>query len=369
MIPKTASNRRVIISYLEQCSEDELIDDVVIPMLNCNGYSLIRKVTHGPGEHGKDIVFSKFNTAFLDMEYVVVQAKAIAVSPGNVVDFANQLIRALRTPITGLNGANEVFPNYVVFFNSKRISNDANFEFPYLIDGKNNIKLIHQDLAYELMANNSIIPDIIQRQLTIEDVHHDRQEQQILNILSNNKTNEIDSLFNLILPTYHNLSDTIKAVIIEYIFNTWNEDKSWDGTVRPMKWLLKYFSFIQPSQYPKLKEICSEYFNEYHSYEARANTVEVFKKITSDMIEEFKSDFVIAVASQISHQKDDRIAFDKMNGIDENGLSERASALFQHVKNYISVYFERGIGHEEKSIQLNQKRRELRQIFWGPEDD
>jgi len=327
MIVKTAANRRLFTDYLENCSEDALIDDVVIPLFNYNGYTMIRKVTHGPGEHGKDVIFSKFNPSFLDMEYLVVQAKAINVTAGNVVEFSNQLIRALRNPITGLNGVSNVYPNYVVFLNSKRISNDAHFEFPYLIDGKSNVKLLHQDNVVELMMTNSIIPESIARQITIQNRDTEAREKQILDIISNNKANEVDTLFNIMLPVYDELTNEIKAMIIEYIFNLWSEDKSWEGTIRPMKWLNRYFEYVQPNQYPKMYEVCKEYFSDYHSYAARSDTISVFRKINSDIISTFKSDYVLDVATIILNNKDDEIAFSKISELTNDGLS--GSSLFQ----------------------------------------
>lgn len=370
MIPKNASNRRVIIDYLENCSEDDLIDQVIIPIMNTNGYSLVRKVSHGPGEHGKDIIFSRFSPSFLDLEYLVVQAKAIAVTAGNVVDYSNQLIRALRTPVTGINGTSQLFPNYVVFFNSKRITNDANFEFPYLIDGKNNIKLLHQDNVYELMTNNSIIPDSIKQQIFTQDGTVSDQDKRVTDILSNNKPSEVEALFNYILPTFPNLSASTQAIIIEYIFYTWNEDKSWDGTVKPMRWLSKYFSFIQPEQYKKINEVIAEYFSGTPSYAARTDTIDIFKKITPEMIEGFKSEFILDVATIIFNDKDDRIAFNLANQIDGNaGTTGRAQSLWPLIQDYINYYFSTTLSPDERKIKLKESRKALRKVYWGDNEE
>ena len=75
-IINTSENRIAILKYLEQVDEDTFIDDFVIPLFRSQGYYLFRINDHGPGEHGKDLIFYRHIPVFYDNEYVVVQAKA-----------------------------------------------------------------------------------------------------------------------------------------------------------------------------------------------------------------------------------------------------------------------------------------------------
>ncbi|NOZ34090.1 MAG: hypothetical protein GXO80_02195 [Chlorobi bacterium] len=140
MIKPTSNNRQIIKSYLESLSEDDFIEEVIIPFYSKNGYILYRINTHGPGEHGKDIIFYRNISIFYDQEFIAVQAKAEKITAQNVTQYSNQLIRALRVPFPTKTGSEKRYANYVILMNSKTHTNDANFEFPYLIDGKNNIK-------------------------------------------------------------------------------------------------------------------------------------------------------------------------------------------------------------------------------------
>ena len=58
MILRIPENRKVIIEYLKNINEDNFMEEIVIPLFTSNGYYVYRINTHGPGEHGKDIIFS-----------------------------------------------------------------------------------------------------------------------------------------------------------------------------------------------------------------------------------------------------------------------------------------------------------------------
>ena len=72
MLVKTAKNRAEIKKYLMSISEDVLINEVIVPLYNSFGYSVLRVVTHGPGEHGKDLVVYKYSHATFGNEYIAI---------------------------------------------------------------------------------------------------------------------------------------------------------------------------------------------------------------------------------------------------------------------------------------------------------
>ncbi len=134
MILKLPDNRRKIIDYLDTVDEDTFIDEIVIPFFSSQGYQVYRINSHGPGEHGKDIIFCRYVPAFFENEFLSVQAKAEQVTTSNVTRCSDQLKRALRTKFAPRSGNGELTPHYAVFINARKHTNDAYTEFPQLVD-------------------------------------------------------------------------------------------------------------------------------------------------------------------------------------------------------------------------------------------
>ncbi len=74
MLLKNSSNREIIRQYLASVSEDDLINQVIVPLYNTCGYSTLRIVSHGPGEHGKDIILYRNVPVLYDNEYIIITA-------------------------------------------------------------------------------------------------------------------------------------------------------------------------------------------------------------------------------------------------------------------------------------------------------
>jgi hypothetical protein len=356
MIIKSAQNRKVILEYLEEITEATLISEIIIPLFIQTGYSTLRINTHGPGEHGKDLVFYRHIPAFFDNEYVVVQAKAEKVTTDNITEKTNQLIRALRTPIVGLSGGMTVFPNYVVFFNSKRISNDAHWEFPYLIDGKNNIKIISQENMCDLILQYAVIPDSILPSISVVNSTSDDQiNKDILNILYRNISSEIDNLFGNLIPIYKkDLNDNVKRVIIEYIFNTWRQDKSWEGTVKPMKWLNMCFDFLHEDQYVYLLEVISEFTSSTPSFQAQNDTLSIVRKITKVQLLVMQSRFVEFVAEISPSKQTLPILLEKLKILHDNTNDNKLKKMSEKILLFHDLYKKSNLTTAESA-----KRRKL----------
>ena len=293
MLINSAKNRNIIREYLENVSEDDLINEVIIPFYRSLGYSVLRIATHGPGEHGKDIVVYKKTAAIFGNEYIAIQAKAQNVNTKNITDMANQLVRALRTPITGLSGDCNFFPNYVIFFNSKSVSNDAHWEFPYLVDRRDNIRFIIQDNIIDLMLDNDVLPTKIERLLEKTEKTLDDLNSKIQQTLYSGSFSDIDFLFeNVISISKKDIDDITKHMIIEYIFKKWNEDKRWEATVKPMKWLDMCFEFLSIDQYHYLEEVLDEYTASYPSYGAEGYVTNIINKMNVNHYKGIKEHFI-----------------------------------------------------------------------------
>jgi len=369
MVRSTSANRQVIIEYLELVSEDDLINYVIIPFYNWCGYATKRIMEHGPGEHGKDIIFSKYSPALYDIEYLVVQAKAQKVIASNVAQFSDQLKRASRVPISGLAGGGEIKPNYVIFFNSKGISNDSYDEFPHLVDENVNIKIISQENVCDLMFSASIIPSALKTKLDVLDENNSQFneiDRTIKEILYNDRPAEIKKLFNNILPLEQkNISIETKKTIIDYIFKTWEEDQSWAGTVNPMSWLNRYFDYLHIDQVGYLKKVLDEYFSTTPSFDARKDTTSIIQKITDDQFLQIEDEFINYVAELIIKMKPDHnfveTYFDRIKWLPPIGKGKLVK------RKLLSQYYElyKNTLELDRIEKLEELRRKIRLEIWN----
>lgn len=300
MIAHSPYNRHILKDYLENLSEDEFIEDVICPLFNKNGYILYRMNSHGPGEHGKDIIFYRHVPVFYDHEFIVIQAKAERVTAHNVNKFSNQLLRALKVPFPGKGGGDRQ-ANYVMFINSKTHSNDVNFEFHHLIDGKNNIKILSQENIIEMMVQFDLSPPAIDTKLEKYDGGANQSfEDLVREIIYSGDNIRINKFLDKQLKIEtKQLSSEIKSLVINYIFDKWEEDPTWEGIVRPMKWLTYYFNFIQPDQYTYLLRVFQEYLSSNPSYKAENDTYAVANKITPEQIDTFEVEFLKLVTQKV----------------------------------------------------------------------
>ncbi|MGA2240351.1 MAG: hypothetical protein ABSG74_14190 [Candidatus Bathyarchaeia archaeon] len=358
MITKNASNRNAIIGYLDSVDEDTFIQDVIIPLFNQSGYLTLRINPHGPGEHGKDIVFFRHIPAFFDNEYVVVQAKAVKINTDNVTEIAYQIIRALRTPIVGIAGGLVVYPNYVILVNSRKVTNDAHFEFPYLVDGKNNIKVVAQENVCEMMMEASIVPGALEGVLIEQKGALSEDPNDVVrHVLYRNDPKEIQNLFdNVLFLTKDQLNDDVKGMAVEYIFNLWQQDPSWDGTVLPMKWLDKYFEFLRPAQFPYLRIVLDEYISSTPSFAAQGYTNSIVSKIEAKHILAFKDQYIYRMLQANQTSPKAILLMDKFIDLQgEPGLTTEDRDLIVMLKSFIRLL--------RKSQPSEEEQRQRREIY------
>jgi hypothetical protein len=302
MLTPGAFNRSRIKEYLHSVSEDELVNDIIIPLFSKSGYMLLRRVKDGPGEHGKDIIFFRHMPLFYDNEYIVVQAKAEKVTASNVAKFADQVKRAFLVPFPAKGGETRK-PNYVAFINSGEHTNDAEFEFSHLAGYQQNVKILHRDNLIDLILKENVVPEKLIGKLEEYDLSDNNLEKKIEVIIGSGNNLKINRFLDHELHLYTKaLSQHSKAFVVNYIFHLWDEDRTFEGTVRPMKWLNRYLHFIQPDQYPKLFEVVSEYTSSYHSFDAYDDTKEIVRKITPTQIKAFEKDFIELVVKRFKNE-------------------------------------------------------------------
>jgi len=300
MILKLPENRKAIISYLNKVDEDTFIDEFVIPFFSSQGYQVYRINSHGPGEHGKDIIFCKYVPAFFENEFISVQAKAEKVTTSNVTKFSDQLKRALRTKFAPRSGSGEILPHYAVFINARKHSNDAYTEFPQLVNSPH-AKILSQENVCEIILQSGVAPEHLLKQLSIETPETQNEEDKLVyKTLLGNTPAETDKLLDHKLKFIKTeLSQKTKDLVIDYIYDRWGQDRSWVGTVKPMKWFDIYFDFFSQKNSKYLLDVIEELMSSTPSFDALPYTKSVVSKIQPETIQLFENEFVNLCASKI----------------------------------------------------------------------
>ena len=300
MILKLPENRKAINEYLDKVDEDTFIEEFVIPFFNSQGYQVYRLNSHGPGEHGKDIIFCRYIPAFFENEFVSVQAKAEKVTTSNVTKFSDQLKRALRTTFAPRSGRGELLPHYAVFINARKHANDANTEFPQLVDSPH-AKILSQESVCEIILQSGIAPDHLLKKLSIESSETQSKEDKLVSsTLLGNIPAETDKLLDHKLKFIKTeLSQKTKDLVIDYIYDRWEQDRSWAGTVKPMKWFDLYFDFFSQRNSKFLLDVIEELMSSTHSFDALPYTKSVVNKIQPETIHLFENEFVNLCARRV----------------------------------------------------------------------
>ncbi|MHB8712493.1 MAG: hypothetical protein ACYC9T_09315 [Trichloromonadaceae bacterium] len=301
MLLKLPENRKRIIEYLEAIDEDTFIDEVVIPFFGSLGYQVYRINSHGPGEHGKDIIFYRHVPIFFENEFIAVQAKAENVTTANVNKFSDQLKRALKTKFASRSGSGDLSAHYAIFINARKHTNDAYTEFPQLVNSKH-AKILSQENVCELILQTGIAPRHLLDKLSTSspDVQSKADKLVIDTILSNNPA-DIDNLIDHKLKFLkQEIGQRTKEIVIDYIYDRWQMDKSWSATVKPMKWFDQYFEFfISERQLKYFLEVFEELTASNPSFDALSYTSSVARKVTTDMLSHFSEEFIHYCARRI----------------------------------------------------------------------
>lgn len=300
MILKLPENRKKIIEYLNNVDEDTFINEVVIPFFGSQGYQVYRINSHGPSEHGKDIIFCRYVPFFFENEFIAVQAKAEKVTKSNVTKFSDQLKRALKIKFAPRSGTGGLSPHYAIFINARTHTNDAYTEFPQLVDSPH-AKILSQENVCELIIQSGIAPRHLIEQLSISTPETQSKEDKVIfdTILGNNPA-DIDNLLDHKLKFLKDeIAPRTKELIIDYIYDRWQMDRSWEGTVKPMKWFDTYFDFINEKQYKYFVDVLEELTSTTPSFEALPYTSSVARKMTTEILFSIIEPFTLYCAKMV----------------------------------------------------------------------
>jgi len=308
MILKLPENRKKIIDYLDKVDEDTFIDEVVIPFFSSQGYQVYRINSHGPGEHGKDIIFCRYIPIFFENEFVTVQAKAEKVTTSNVTKFSDQVKRALNTKFAPRSGTGDLSPHYAVFINARKHSNDAYTEFPQLVNSPY-VKILSQENVCEIIIQSGIAPKHLIDQLSISTTDRQSKEDKIVfeTILGNTPA-EIDNLLDHKIKFLKDeIAQRTKELVIDYIYDRWEMNRSWVGTLKPMKWFDLYFEFFSQKNSKYLLDVFDELLSSTPSFHALPYTQSVVRKITPELLVPIESEFINLCARRAISYPRDRI--------------------------------------------------------------
>lgn len=332
-------NRRLVTQYLESVSEDDFIDDIIIPTFSQYGYRVYRRPTHGPGEHGKDVVFVRYDPLRMAEEFIAVQAKAEKCDASNVAHFSDQTRRALETGFRKISEDSQQRPHLALFINARRHTNDADEEFIQLVGNSPHVTILSQDHVCDLMLRMDVAPDWLRQQLIqASPLGEHGVDQHVYRILMDDDPSKVDRLLDHELKLIgKDLSQRMKGMVIDYAITKWDNDPTWGGTVRPMRWLDEYFEFFQSDQYAYLMRVLHEYTASNPSYAASSFTHQVFSKITPQHLSSFADEFVqFAVRQAISHAQSNtgdvmKLAKQALDAkVITNPMLERAIEYWEH---------------------------------------
>lgn len=355
MILNTFENRVTVTRYLDSIDEDTFIDEFVVPLFSSQGYYLYRINPHGPGEHGKDLIFYRHVPFFYDNEFLVIQAKAEKLTTNNVEKFSSQIIRALRIPFTAKSGGGELRAHYAIFINSKKHTNDAEFEFQKLIHDNPHIKILNQETVCELIMKSGVAPGHLLKQLSIKATStQSKNDDLVYDTIMSNKPGEIDDLLNHKLKFIKDgIGLRTKELVIDYIYDRWQMDRSWVGTVKPMKWFDTYFEFFTERHSKYIITILDEFGSSTPSFDAMPYTQSVINKITPNLLASIENDFINYCASSIRSYPQNRIdiVIEKLSELLDADII-KSQELKQIAQKILLVEEYRKKGHKEKYRQL-----------------
>jgi hypothetical protein len=147
-------------SILHSLSEDELIRDVVVPLLEELGFRSVTSITHhGMGELGNDIKPFYLDNAFGLREYYSVQTKAVKIhsksgKKGHVNEVIDQMKTALTMPFIDPSDNSEKRIDHFIIISSHDFTPDARRQIEQVSKGKRDIMIIDDQYLIQLIKNN-----------------------------------------------------------------------------------------------------------------------------------------------------------------------------------------------------------------------
>tara|TARA_R110002074_G_scaffold57077_10_gene140533 strand:+ start:4007 stop:6406 length:2400 start_codon:yes stop_codon:yes gene_type:complete len=192
----------------KQCYETELFEDLAV-LFKQKGYNNV-KITHGPNEFGKDLVFSKYDEDFEEDKWYAVIVKNKAATQNDFVngnEISNQINVALSEPYTNSKGEKKIVSKLFIVINSTVTPNAtqliSKFIEPSILP---NIKIWdYQDLKGQIEQHTK--ESFLDNNEPFLNLYTTEQTKRLSDIsISNNvfdmKFDDIDQIFVNVQTTY-----------------------------------------------------------------------------------------------------------------------------------------------------------------------
>ena len=150
-----------ILEILHALKEDELINDVVVPLLEEMGFKFVSSVTHhGIGELGKDIKPFYAENAFGIREYYAVQTKATRIhstsgKKGHVNEVIDQMKTALIMPFLDPSDNAQKRIDHFLVITSHDFTVDARKQIEEIVKGKREVMPINDQMLIRFLKKYS----------------------------------------------------------------------------------------------------------------------------------------------------------------------------------------------------------------------
>ncbi|VVB93175.1 Uncharacterised protein [uncultured archaeon] len=151
MEPKDIFEVSDIRGYIKDLDEDTLIENVIIPLYEKRKFLLIRKPSHGPGEHGKDVIFKKTDS-FPRPIYHAIQAKAVKIDANNIGKIIDQAKAAFNVSFIDSYLKVETKTDFVEVITSGKVTSDAEKRFHDELPDRRHIILVDGDQLIDLIV-------------------------------------------------------------------------------------------------------------------------------------------------------------------------------------------------------------------------
>ena len=144
-------------------------------------------------------------------------------------------MRVLKIKFAPRSGKGDLIPHYAIFINARSHANEAYTEFPQLANSPH-VKILSQENVCELILQYGIGPIHLMKKLSRTTTEAPSlEDQEVLKTILNGNPAEIDKLLDHNLKFLKKkLSISTKEVIVDYIYDRWQKDRSWPGAPDPI---------------------------------------------------------------------------------------------------------------------------------------
>ncbi len=161
-------NHENLKEQLQLLSEDELINQVLVPMLDAMGFKNVKSISfHGPGEAGGDFHPFYKTGDFSKIIYYSAQVKAVkihcksGVKEGNVNQIIDQMKKLFRTPFKAFIDNTEKRITHAFVFCSQDIIGEARDQLFNAFHNKQHISLVEIDDIVKAVNQHNLTDQVM----------------------------------------------------------------------------------------------------------------------------------------------------------------------------------------------------------------